>query len=162
MDDTLIKSQLTALASEAKNSVPNINKGGCAIFASIVAKHLSNHGITPFVVLGEYYDHENLDLDIAQVANVAGSDISKWGQHEVTFAHVALDLKIGKQNYFYDSNGLLDGNSEVLSGCFLVRNGRLGVPLISSMARNKTIWCDTFNRRDVPKLKKLATKYLGV
>ena len=134
-----LQQQLNHLFFDVRQECPDINKGGCGIFAYHVGKHLVNLGYdVRLITLSDYYD----DKDISMINEHNWRNVHSL----YTFQHIALEhdgiyfdcfgwttyvRKIGNDNYKYKLKGYLSFD------------------VLEKMISHSGMWNNTFDRKNI-------------
>lgn len=147
---------LTRLGVRIKENYPNINKGGCCVFASYVAEILYEKG---YYVSIRVFDSESTG-NINEVRKLKNTIDDKnpmylYNEENIYFGHVMLELEVNQTRLLYDTDGF-DTNtySDKIPGRLSLEEARRG----SSIKNN---WNEAFDRKDIPKIKKIIDYYLN-
>jgi len=157
----VFKIQLTNLAKEVTKKFPNINDGGCCIFAALVAKELQH--ICPVRIIGFSSDSTNIDL---VRPNILNNTCREWGDNGVDFNHIVVEInaKIISNDegdkWHYDANGIFASNGSICIDKVQLK-GSLSVKEAIELANNPEGWNRDFDRTDIPKLEKVINKYFN-
>lgn len=164
-----ILDRLQCLGKVADTITDNtLNRGGCAVFAALVADALVKIGIDASGVVMMYGDIEGVDLNVARPKRrKARLDPDAWRSNGVSFVHVAVTFKIGRTTYFYDSENLMTKTQLTRKGRRLtpalgrVVNGTMTVEELKGISSTQAGWNEMFDRkRYIPKIEALTEQYL--
>lgn len=161
---------LNNLADELNDDVRNVNRGGCAVLASHVGKHLRKVPGVKDVQLrvgDDESDHQGKHvIDLAREAiNEAnlGSNNARsydWNDHGVSFGHVLVEFKHGRRKYHYDTYaGVIRCRRTTALHNYPLYKGGLTIEEGMSIASVADGWNDCFNRRQIPKMKRIIKKH---
>lgn len=152
---------LRAMGEEVRNAIPDINHGGCCVYAAKVARVLQAMGIEAHVVPtapwdGEYpsrvqNNHEVFDPREAE--NVL----------PVNFFHVGVRFKLGRKWYVHDTDFTRAGKFAVLGEDALNISKVWFTPYqAQKFADDGSFWNSTFPRKEIPVVHQIVDKFLGV
>lgn len=158
----VIKKTLKALMQEAQDRFPMMNYGGCGVFAGEVCEALVKAGIDAEVVTrGE--PPKSIRQRLKKKPTKA--TCLEWDTAGLDRGHLAVRMKIGKKFYTYDSETFLKSGFE-----FGGHGWECSYPFGDGMTYKeaKAIsadnsngdWNDTFDRAQIPSVKKTVRKHL--
>lgn len=148
--DTL-EACLTVISDRVNQSVPNVNCGGCGIFAVELVKRLERIGVKDAQI--RCYGG-NRDVNVSEVdANFNGNypeSLQPWTDNGIYFHHVRVEWN-GK---VYDA-GSVDSNTNDWRWCNLL-NGSVSRKAMEVLIRRKANWNRTFKRwRNLGKIRSI-------
>jgi hypothetical protein len=146
---------------------PNINRGGCGIFAVHIAKRLQN--IVPVrIVVCDYYKQ---DLDKIRDNVFNQYNLSDWNNADISFVHLVVEFEYNGIEYHYDTDGVRlkqdewDADDYPFSG-YPFCDGSFTIEEISSFVARSDGWNPTFNRKEIPlierKVKNLFKRFIEI
>lgn len=154
MPNNLITS-LNGLALHVRDNIPDLNSGGCCVFAHLVGQHLQR--IVPTrVLVADDAAPPNADLEIIR-EKIDDNSVYAWNAWDVYFGHVLLEFTFNKRRYHFDSLGVIAAmpNGRInYDAEYRIINGHLTVRDAGELA-NSSGWNTTFNRRHIPSLKRI-------
>jgi hypothetical protein len=139
---------LNLLGVKVAARYPNLNQGGCCVYAALVARELSNRMI-PVKGLITTFDPGSLSLDVVR-QRVNNNSLFEWKENSVSFYHVGLEFTLEKKTFRYDSNGVVSSRARLLD-C-LPYKGRLTVNELEDLADDND-WNRCFNRQNIPAIR---------
>jgi hypothetical protein len=149
--------KLKTISNKANDQVDKINYGGCAVMAYLVGKQLEDMGIeVEGIVPGTNPKQARMG-----VSRSHKNDAFWWEQNGINFNHVALRFKVGGKVYTYDTDQLHKGSLKFgedlryRAGCKF-GNGFNIKELKKIQATGDGYWNTDFNRKDIPKLRKIV------
>lgn len=158
MEASELKKRLLLLGAVAKTRIPNLNKGGCGVFAHAVAKELRELGVESEVVVNDYGDDFQEFLDsLKALQEGAGNhwDFAGW------LDHLGVRFKLGGKWFTYDSDALLEGREWFgFNPALPATEKGLTPEQAGILVREVGCWNPTFNRRYIPKVRKLVKEVL--
>ena len=154
-----IIANLNRLGKVVQEKYPNINHGGCCVFAALVATELVNQGIKVAGIVASYSSRK-CERTIEQIkADLKKNTLDEWEYNYVTFSHVGLELTINGKKRHYDTNGVTCVKRTL--NYMPLYNGRLTHTDLISLSRRKG-WNPAFNRREIPELRKLVKSFTSL
>lgn len=145
---------LNVLGKRINRWYPNINSGGCCVYAAMVAEELHKRGVDVcIIVAAECSDDDeghNADLNYLE-RNIKSNSKADWNNNGVFFNHVGIEFRIGDDIYHYDSNGVHP--EDVMLDCWRLYEGRISIETAKSLAEEAEGWNTTFNRKSIPSLR---------
>lgn len=169
MNNRGIVSQLQRLGREANARVPELNCGGCAVYAALVSRALLKRGILARARVADRYQTGEYTVDkVRAVLAENGIDTNNatpddWHAEGISFTHVLVEFEYCGRTYLADSN-FVDTERlkrEPTCGAPLLP-GVLSVPEVESLASTPDGWNAMFDRDEgIPILKQLVAAHLG-
>jgi len=151
---------LTRLGIKINEKYPNINSGGCCVFASHLAELLYEKGYYVSIRIANM-DNKNDNVNITNFRK--NNNTLEWqnpcrvyNDSDIWFKHVLLEIENGGIRYLYDTNGFVSINYY----CDILE-GRLTLEEARKSADFSWNWNKTFNRQDIPEIKKIIDYYLN-
>lgn len=140
---------LEQISSTSTEMVKYVNKGGCAVFATLVARRLSKY--VPVKILVQNWGSNNNNIDDIREAygssNLRG--LQDWNDAGVSFRHVVIKVMIDNEWQVFDSKGLQPFIEDVYY------QGDLTIEEIANVAGVDYGWNDMFDRRQILKLARI-------
>lgn len=157
-------SQLNQLGAYAQLQIPNLNNGGCCVFAAMVARELRDMGVkvggVPIAdIMWGDPTWGNVDEARANVSDPGCSE--QWEENGIAFSHVGLEVEIGDAVYYFDSRGLRSFDAPMRYPEWKPLPGRLTVEEMEALAERPHNWNWKFDRTNIPYLKQIVEDYLG-
>jgi hypothetical protein len=157
---------LNTLGHRIKLWYPEINEGGCCVYASIIGEELLARGIeTRIVVAGSDGSKTNLNRIRRKVGNTKQK--SAWHDVGIYFTHVGVEFKLGGKWFIYDCDGvnprgLMLGlfRTPMKLGNFKLHPGFISVADATALAAEPEGWNYCFDRKSIPSMKKRVKKFL--
>ena len=143
------------LAKEVNSNIPNINYGGCAIFAGLVGKRLSKYYDVWIVV---YSCKSGKDLDNIKLL-LKSNSVKEWNRNGIDFGHIVIEYKdrrgVVRQ---YDSCGIYPADGSI---CFTQDRvaGFLSVNECNELAADKYGWNPQFSKKYIPRMKQFINDF---
>lgn len=147
----MLHDKLDDLASDILQNHPNIDFGGCCVFAAHVAKYLVQH-VTIRIVIGQDYSSiRNLNR-IREKINPL--EKTEWEDHDIDFAHVLVEFKQKGKWFAYDATNGVMGKKEHWEESRWRRNkGEITIEEATSLANTPT-WNSDFDRDEIPEVRR--------
>jgi hypothetical protein len=155
-----LEKKLNDLGQHINNRYPEINHGGCCVFAAMVARELHSKGIQAQGIVASgcaAKEAGNITIDAAREL-VEWNTVWQWESNGVSFSHVGVEFRLGRKIKHYDTNGVHKISKE-LDGLPIYK-GRLTLKEMEDLARCKDGWNDSFNRRHIPAIRREVKKFL--
>jgi hypothetical protein len=154
---TNLFNKLRTISNKANEKVNNINYGGCAVMAALVGKELEKLGIEVEGIV----PHGNPTKARSNVEKPHVADAFEWENNGINFNHVALRFKVGSRVYTYDTDKLSRGSSRFGENLRYKTSCKFGegfkVRELQKIANTGDgYWNQDFNRKDIPKLRKIV------
>lgn len=152
-------SALDLLGIRANNRFPYLNNGGCCVYAANVGKELRKFGIDVEGVVSS----KRAGLKSAEsISNVRPKlkefTLREWEEQGICFSHIGIEFKYKGKLWYHDSNGTQESSDIV--GDYPIYIGRLRLVEMALLSIVAEGWNEAFNRREIPKLKKLIESVL--
>lgn len=151
------RTMLNNLGSEIMYDYPNINEGGCCVFASMVAYEMKRLNIPAKGIVASW-DAEFTSTDIDTVRNnVKSNTLKEWQTNGISFTHVGIEFRVGEDRYFYDANGVIEPTRYL--GEWRIYQGRMEYEELKALASRARGWNNNFNRKDIPEIRKIVKSH---
>lgn len=148
---------LNTLGNRINRFYPNVNHGGCCVYASIIGEDLLSRGLkTRVVVANSWEAKKNLNKVRKQVNNTNQKE--EWNAAGIYFNHVGVEFKLGGKWFLYDSDGVNPRGPKL--GSYKVHPGFISVEEAKALAAEREGWNESFNRRSIPGLRKHVKQFL--
>ena len=158
--------KLNHLGEEVLERYPCINYGGCAVYAAMIVAALKRHNIDAKGIVASYGAGSPgwMSSDVATIdkarEKIKKNDIHEWQANGISFAHVGVEFKIGRLKKHYDTSGVRRAGK--LLDKMPIYEGRLEYTEVRALAASKKGWNSSFDRKDIPALRKLVNARLKV
>lgn len=152
---------LTTLSKQILNQFPNINDGGCCVFAALVAQELKEFCDVKVVVFSTSLS--NIE-DVRP--NISNYTCAEWERNGIAFNHIVLEIyaQIIPENptnvWHYDATGIFSTDRSMNSGRSPV--GYLSIAECIELANDPIGWNPTFDRRDIPIIQKIIKNHFSL
>ena len=144
---------LRALQDKVETFFPNLNRGGCGVFAAIVGEKLEALGLP--VCCRILMPHARL-ANVQEARRNNAADLYDWAFHgNIEMHHAILEFEFGGQKWFFDSGTLTNDPTEFFRPEALVKEP-VTVEEMATMAKSPAGWNLTFNRGDIPTIQELV------
>lgn len=158
IDPEKLRAALERLGDDIANDVACVNHGGCGVVAAEVGKQLTRLGIECDIATGGY--PECLPAALVRDEVMDHSDPLAWDAAGLGRGHLAVRFRLGDEFYTWDTNGFAPDSADVLGGSDWCKNGEYGTGLTvaeaDAMNRKQRGWNRTFDRRQIPTIRKLV------
>lgn len=157
-----LRSVLNKLGANINRRYPDINSGGCCVFASLVGHELERRNIdTKIIVASTCPEDKGHKASIDDARLFVGRDncMSRWNDEGIQFSHVGIEFRLGDDVYHYDSNGAHP--EDALLGIYRIYPGRLTVKEATELANDGDGWNSMFDRDDIPGLRMRIQKFFN-
>lgn len=148
-----LNSTLNRLGKRVNALYPDINHGGCCVYAAIVADELDRLGVPARGIVATWTSDRG-DTDIDEIRNyVECNNVAEWEENGVFFTHVGIEYNINGKIKHCDSNGVKDKGNILMS--WAIYKGRLMIHELKQLARSGRDWNKSFDRKDIPAIRRL-------
>ena len=168
-----LKRRLRRLSRALNTQTSDINWGGCAVMAGIVGGVLELLGVPVEVVTSSDYGcapaaaRQRLHWNI-EAENDGRWDNSAWDSAGVSRAHLAVRFMLGRDLYTWDSDGLIKSDKyfgrqydgEPLYCAEYPFGDGMTVAECVCISSTPDDWNYMFDRRQIPRMRKLAYQHL--
>jgi hypothetical protein len=149
---------LQELASRVSRVTDNINYGGCAVFASMVAPHVSIFFPGSKIrVMGR-----NPEIDISAVRPSDPTDVHEWNDNGVHFGHVVIEFQVKGETFYFDSDGV--HTRQALENEYPFAEFHVGEMLledVTALASQPDGWNWMFERQFIEPMKRAMREFLS-
>ena len=152
---------LAALSRDVRDNIELLNNGGCCVYAALVGRVLENMG---YEVRGCTSGWASVSVNIDEVRPLIKNRKKRvqWRDMGVPFNHVMLEVKLNGKWWMYDSCELVLSDSTNIFAHKHVLTGRFTIEELEWLSTRDNHWNPMFNRRQIPKLKRLIASYLSI
>ena len=162
-----ITAKLDLLGKEVSRRYPWLNHGGCCVYAAMIVAALHKHKIKATGIVAswsaESLNKSGVTIDKVR-EGIKKNTHTEWNNNGVNFSHVGVEFeykaKIRTHKYHYDSHGVKKAGKTL--DLMPIYSGRLNLEELKTLAGTKRGWNDTFDRKDIPALRKLVKDFLAV
>ena len=148
---------LNTLGQRINRWYPEINEGGCCVYASLIGEELRKRGIEVRIIVAAWGANKNLDKVRPRLMKTDRK--VEWNDNDVYFNHVGVEFRHKGKTFHYDSNGVNPKSKKLKS--YVVYPGRLSVDEAKLLAAEPEGWNDSFGRSKIPSLKRHVRSYLA-
>lgn len=150
--------QLNEAASRVENAIPNINSGGCGVYAAIVGRRLKKeYGISPRVKIASWSEAPSIEAVVRRFYASKLRTLQDVNRRlGFTVEHALLVFKLDSRLWIHDATGTEEYEPEHYTrwnpSGFDVEFVPGTAPLrwISAIARYRYGWNTSFDRREIP------------
>ena len=147
---------LTALGNKINRYYPEINSGGCCIYAAIVGEELLARNIKTRIVIA-HWCRTKVNIDYVRKSSNP-STMEDWTDNDIHFNHVGVEFKYRRTWYSHDTDITVKSREGRLGGFFLYP-GRLTVDEAKTLASSEHGWNSTFDRNNIPRIRNHIHKF---
>lgn len=151
--------KLDELGEVVSDLYPNINNGGCCVFAAMVVNELQKQGIKASGIVIDSGARSSIHIDEVRPL-IKTNTVNEWQNNGVFFWHVAVEFTMGNKKHHYDTGGVKKATNAF--GGIPVYKGRMKLEEMKSIAARQPGWNPAFRRKDIPAIRKLVKFYLKV
>lgn len=161
-----IETKLNQLGKIVKERYPDINCGGCCVYAAMIVDALKKHDIQAKGIVAAFGAGKPgwMTSEIATITavrkKIQKNEIVEWQSNGISFNHVGVEFKIGSVKKHYDTAGVRKAG-KMLDG-MPIYTGRMEYVELRALAGKKAGWNESFNRKDIPALRRLVKSHLAV
>lgn len=150
------QSELTKFAKSVKRKYPDINRGGCGVFAALIAKRLQQFYPVQIVVFGEEGD-SSIDVIRSKVS----TNLPKvWQSAGINFNHLVIEfIDDNGDKWHYDATGIHAPDGSIWEDRQIP--GYVTVDEVIELASVQEGWNYTFNRKMIPELDNIVQDFFG-
>ena len=143
-----ILDELQDFAVEMDEKYPNMNFGGCCVFASLFAKRMIDLIPTIKIVVEDRVTGNSCSIDDVR-NNIENNTVNDWYDNGIDFTHVLIQFEYQGEIFWYDANGIHTDMVE-----FELVDGYLGILEALELVNDNEGWNPSFNRKDIPNIKR--------
>jgi hypothetical protein len=148
----LIK-RLNGLGRRVLNLSPDINAGGCCVFAALVGARLEKIGKEVAIKVGSG-NGRSRPLDYYR-QQVGSNRPTEWNDVGLYFGHIVVEFFHDDDLYHYDATGMHFADGRTYDGGYPIAEGSLTVAEAAEMAADPGGWNTNFDRDDIPDIERL-------
>lgn len=162
-----IIAKLDLLGKEVIRRYPLINHGGCCVYAAMIVQALHKHNIKASGIVASfsatYYNDAGVTIDKVR-ETITKNNHTQWNSKGISFSHVGVEFehkaRVLTVKKHYDAYGVRKAGKELDD--MPIYNGRLTLQELKGLANAASGWNDTFDRKQIPALRKLVKNFLAV
>lgn len=155
--DKVIK-KLDLFMGEIESKYPDINCGGCCVFAALIGKYLEKQGI-PVRIRAASMDGDN-GANLTEIRKeIRRNNIFVWENYGVEFNHVIVEFDYKGETYHCDATGVHYEDSVDPAFGWYLQDGYISVKDAAELAKAKSGWNPTFDRKLIPSLRKMVDNF---
>jgi hypothetical protein len=149
-------SEMLKLAEKVQDAgIKDINAGGCCVYAALLGEALKQRGDKFRIVVDGGIWGGNISIPRARRNIKNTASVREWNANDVNFYHVFLEVKDDRGEW----RGV-DGEGEAHAMHRLP--GFLPLPDAQLLAATEDGWNDWFNRKQIPKLRRIIHKHFDM
>lgn len=151
--DTNLPKLLERLGYLTNKKHPQLNSGGCCVYASRVAANLKQLKLRPrIIVAGIYQINRNEDIRTLRDGH-RHLTLKEWNDRSVFFSHVFVEFSWRDQQWLHDSdNTVIRARDQGYLGNWYFYDGYLTVGEALLLAADAAGWNEQFDRAQVPQV----------
>lgn len=159
-----LNDRLRRLGAAVNKRFPNVNYGGCGVYAAAVARALEKHGVKVEVCVPE--DSDPLVVVRANLANNRNPSARDWWGAGLCGAHLGVRYRNGTRWYTHDTEAIWPGRDVFGKSAgsegprYRAAPEGLTPDEAWGMASTAEGWNIAFSRRDVPKVRRMVAEAL--
>lgn len=154
----VLQRKLKVLGEKANAKFPELNAGGCCVFAAAVAKELENLGLEAWVTFPKDNDKEEL---LRLVEDVKKKKFDGPHEYSINLWHLAVRIRHQDVEYAYDSDGLVENGKRVGNARHIAHRDCLSSEEAEVLANEVQLWNSFFPRQQIPAVRKLVREELS-
>lgn len=153
---------------QATSHIPNINWGGCCVFAALAAKELSKiiprRCIKIRVIGSSTWDDIDIPLDDVR-SRIKKNSPNEWNNNGVSLTHVFIEVQYWSQTVWFDSDTLCLVTNEVFPINRMLRDdefvyeGGLSIEEAAELAYSDG-WNTKFKRKHIPEMGRVINRVI--
>ena len=137
----------------------DINWGGCAVSAAILARHLLPH--VDNLKIAAYDNWRSTENNVERARRkVKHNTVRDWNAAGIAFSHVWIEFEWNGRWYALDSDGMRS-RFAMHEQWGIPFEGSFTVQEMNVLTRHQRGWNPMFERDQIPAMRKYANKYLG-
>lgn len=152
------------LVYKIQNSVfdiKNLNRGGCGVFAALVAKRLNRLGIPAVVRIGNWDASDRPNILEQALTNSNPVNMDNLRNWKVGFDHLIVEFTHEGKTYHMDSDHFHEAKERTTNFDTPIYRGHLTPKQALVIARSKR-WNWTFNRKQIPAMIRALNKAIKI
>lgn len=162
-----IVTKLDQLGVEVLRRYPDINSGGCCVYAAMIVAALHKHKIKAQGIVASW-NAERMNYAGASIDTIrhyiVKNTLTEWEDNGISFSHVGVEFEykglIRKTKRHYDTSGVRPAGKMLDS--MPIYKGRLDLNELRTLAGRKDGWNSTFDRKQIPALRTFVKNFLAV
>lgn len=160
-----VRKCLAAIASEVSRNVNNVNRGGCGVYAVELAKRMKKLGFTDMKlrVYGLPEPNNRRPVNVTSVEREVFADnppdnMYEWNDNGVYFCHVRMEWGSRVWDVEGDEAAKTD---KIWNEDYPRYPGSISLKAMNRLAAEKTCWNPTFNRTQIPLMRRIMDKHFA-
>lgn len=151
----LLERFLIHVGQEVMSQIYSLNKGGCCVYAALIAQRIRKY--FPFVrVYLRVIDDMRKATIYGARQNVKANTLECWNSNGLEFGHVMLQIRYKDVNLLCDSECMENYKSalESLPYWIVMHSGSITIKEALELSKDNH-WNHEFDRRQIPELKRI-------
>ena len=153
---------LNAMGRHVRDNHPNINFGGCCVFAAKVAAELEKRNIQVSGIVASWgassWSRNTIEL-IRNNPKINFASVHAWNDAGIYLDHVGIEFVRHGARYHYDTNGAKLAGKYFDAMC--VYDGRLSVDELQALAKDQGGWNPAFDRGQIEEVHIIIDTYMS-
>jgi hypothetical protein len=154
-----LKQRLNRLGKDVNRLYPDINHGGCCVYAAMVVAELRKQKIPAVGIVAAWDAKEECrSIDEAR-NNLQKNTLRDWNDNGIYFNHVGVEFELNGVKKHYDSNGVHKVRNKLDN--MPIYPGRLRYKELKELASCKEGWNPSFDRKCIRTLQRMVKSYIS-
>lgn len=136
---------------------PDINYGGCGVFAAEMGKDLQalgyNTQCTVFTTSLSPTQARKFDLNALRASLIHTDLVEDWEENGINFYHIMLEVEGKGEHFLVDAEDIYPPDKSEYFGAARL-GGNIPVDIMEKLANDDSAWNPTFPRRTIPKVRR--------
>ena len=154
-----LEQKLNRLGKEVYERYPDINNGGCCVYAAMIVAELKKLNIPAKGIIASHSAAYSDGIDKVRPL-IENNTIYEWRANGVCFSHVGVEFTLNGKKKHYDTAGVHKACSK-LDGMPIYK-GRMEYAELRALAAKKHGWNTCFNRKHIPAVRRLVKSFFEV
>lgn len=150
--------RLNRLGNLVLDQYPNINCGGCCVFAAAVGAELQAMGIETRVIVAAHREKSDINLNQIRQYLEFPTEKAEWNSEGIWFDHVALEIVLNGKKLHYDVHGVRRANVWKF-GDYILYKGWMSIEDATALADEEQGWSSVFARENVYPLRRMIKRF---
>lgn len=152
------KYTLNKLARDILDAFPDINNGGCCVFAALIAKQLQHYYPVRILAFGK---KPTTSIDYAR-SKVKKNNCREWGRNDIDLYHIVVEFcDEDGVFYHYDTTGVHNSLGSIREDLKKIP-GSFAIQEACELASDFRGWNTDFDRRNIPNIDKVIKKHFNI
>lgn len=140
------------MGKAVQDRYPEINDGGCCVYASLVGEHLRIRHV-PVKIIVSSENGKEVDLDEVRHKIYDPGYKECWNLHGVNFNHVGIEFEYQGKKYHHDTVQTVRRQKILME--WPIYRGYLTVQEAKKLAAESSNWNSCFDRSGIPHIETL-------